>query len=82
MVVLLLVMLSALGCSVAEEKRQLYRQSQMIAPLKIPAGMQQPKGQDMLAVPHVESLEPLDISPPVNLPEALLSKPQDTDQAD
>lgn len=80
--VLVLVVLSSLGCSVAEEKRQLYRQSQIIEPLKIPAGMQQPQGEDMLAVPQVVVSEPVDVTPPVNLPDELLSPPQDADQAE
>lgn len=82
MAVLILVALSALGCSVAEEKRQLYRQSQIIEPLKIPVGMQQPQGEDMLAVPQVVVSEPVDVTPPVNLPEELLPTPQDADQAE
>ncbi len=77
--ILVLVALSSQGCSVAEEKRLLYRQSEIIAPLKIPAGMQQPRGQEVFAVPQVEALEALDITPPVNLPDDLLA-PQDPDQ--
>ena len=82
MAVLLSVALLSLGCSVAEEKRQLYRQSQIVEPLKIPAGLQQPQGKDMLPVFQVEVLEPLDITPPVNLPEELLATPQGADQAE
>lgn len=82
MAMLVLVALSALGCSVAEEKRQLYRQSQAIAPLKMPAGLQQPQGEEMLAVPQVEAYETVDITPPVNLPEELSPTPEGADQAE
>ncbi len=78
--VLISVALSSLGCSVAEEKRQLYRQSQIIEPLKIPAGLQQPRGDNMLSVPQVVASEPIDVSPPVNLPEELLPTPKNIDQ--
>ncbi len=86
MAVLVSVVLLSLGCSVAEEKRQLYRQSQIIEPLKIPAGLQQPQGEDMLSVPQVVGSEPVDVTPPVNLPEALSPTAktidQDEDQAE
>jgi len=82
MIVLVSVALLSLGCSVAEEKRQLYRQSQIIEPLKIPAGLQQPQSRDMLPVPQVVDSEPVDISPPVNLPEELLAVPQNGSQED
>lgn len=80
MAVLVSVVLLSLGCSVAEEKRQLYRQSQIIEPLKIPAGLQQPQGEDMLAVPQVAASEPVDVTPPVNLPEDLLPTAKSIDQ--
>ena len=80
--VLLSLALLSLGCSVAEQKRQLYRQSQIIAPLKIPADLQQPQGEDMLPVFQVETFEPIDITPPVNLPEELLATPQGADKAE
>jgi len=86
MTVLVSVALLSLGCSVAEEKRQLYRQSQIIEPLKIPAGLQRPQGGDVLAVPEVVASEPVDVTPPVSLPEDLLPTAknidQDEDQAD
>ncbi len=78
--VLVLLVLSSQGCSVAEEKRLLYRQSEIIAPLKIPAGMQQPQGVERFAVPQVKNVDPVDITPPVNLPDELLA-PQDAGQA-
>ncbi len=80
MAVLVSVVLSSLGCGVAEEKRQLYRQSQIIEPLQIPAGLQQPQGRDMLPVPEVVTLEPVDVTPPVNLPEELLPTAKTIDQ--
>jgi len=80
MAVLVSVALLSLGCSVAEEKRQLYRQSQIIEPLKIPAGLQQPQGRGLLPVPEVVASEPVDVTPPVNLPEELLPAAKTIDQ--
>ena len=60
------------ACSGVEEKRHEYRQSESIAPLKMPANVAQPYSPEQLMVPEVSKdvlgEEPFDTRPPVNLP--------------
>ncbi len=73
LLMLAVITLILLGCSVAEEKRQLYLNSKSIAPLKIPASLATPTGNEVLALPYLGALEGelerFDSSPPVDLPE-------------
>jgi len=64
------ILLSA--CSGIEEKRQAYRQSESIAPLKVPPHLNRPQGQQVLMVPEVNKADlgdqPFDVSPPAAPP--------------
>jgi uncharacterized lipoprotein len=58
------------ACSALEKERFIYRQSQGIAPLKIPAGLDAPRGENELPLPAVDTARVgVDVTPPVNLPE-------------
>jgi uncharacterized lipoprotein len=65
------------ACSGIEQKRLEYRNSQSIAPLKLPPGLQEPQSPTMLPLPEVDTAAAVvDVAPPVNLPEELLAEPE------
>ena len=88
---LLLAVIFIAACSGAEEKRQVYRQSKPIAPLKVPAPLVVPSSDKALMLPIIapsEQLKPLaedeefDPKPPVDLPqEAKSEEPSASDEA-
>lgn len=62
------------ACSGIEQKRLEYRHSRSIAPLEIPAGLDAPQSETVLPVPEVSAASAgVDVSPPVDLPEELLT---------
>jgi uncharacterized lipoprotein len=67
---LLLVLFAMSACSGVEQKRQVYLQSESIAPLEIPEGLTTPQSNEALPLPQVNPLaELVDSTPPVNLPD-------------
>lgn len=74
---LLMVATILSACSGIEQKRLEYRQSQSIPPLEMPAGLGAPQSETALPVPKVNAASVgVDVSPPVDLPEALLTAPE------
>jgi uncharacterized lipoprotein len=81
---LLLAALSISACSVVEEKRQAYRQSESIAPLQLPDSLTPPASADALTLPVLQSRPaaaavPFDTRPPapVNLPAEIKPEPKE-----
>lgn len=67
---LLLAVILLPACSSLEKERLVYQQSQSIAPLKVPAGLNAPQGENELPVPKVNMAGVgVDVAPPVNLPQ-------------
>lgn len=76
------VLVGLAACSAVEQKRLEYRQSQSIPALEVPAGLQAPRGEAALPLPEVNAAAvAVDVSPPVNLPEALLTGPEEAPSA-
>ncbi len=75
---LLAAVLLASGCSAVEEKRQAYRASESIAPLRLPDSLTPPANHDALMLPELGSTAdvPFDARPPlpVNFPPAVKSE--------
>jgi len=61
---LLLSALLVSGCSIVEEKRQAYRQSESIAPLQLPESLTSPASDDALMVPVLQQSRPATDAPP------------------
>ena len=60
------------ACSGVEQQRLEYRQSQSVAPLEMPAGLQAPQSKEALPLHPVNpEADEVDAAPPVNLPEDL-----------
>lgn len=76
----LVVLFSA--CSGVEEKRHAYKQSESLAPLKLPQGITLPHGSENLAVPEVDRSalggEPFVTRPPIDLPPQV-NEPQESE---
>lgn len=75
---LLCALMLLAGCSGVEEKRQAYRQSESIAPLKIPAPLNAPDSSNAFMLPELQS-RPAPDAPPFNTrPPAATNLPIDT----